>query len=161
METTVNPGQVVAAGQRLGSIDVDDASVEPVVVAYFPVGDGKKIGPGMRIQLTPDSISRERFGGMLGTVSATSSFPATKESAANVIGNSELAEALLQQGPQIEVLAGLLRDPSTFSGYRWSSSKGPELRISPGTTLAARVTVEGRAPITYVLPFLRSVSGIY
>lgn len=161
VETTANAGEFVSPGQRLGSIDVDDSATVPLVMAYFPVGDGKKVAPGMRINLTPDSISRDRFGSMLGTVTAISTFPVSKESVASVVGNTELADTLMQQGSPIEVSAEVTRDPSTFSGYRWSSSNGPPLHISAGTTLTARVTVEGRAPITYLLPFLRSTTGVY
>jgi HlyD family secretion protein len=69
--------------------------------------------------------------------------------------------ALVSQGPVIEVVANLVRNTSTFSGYQWSSSAGPALRMTAGTTMTGRVVVEQRAPITYILPFLRDVSGLY
>jgi len=61
----------------------------------------------------------------------------------------------------MQVVADLHPDSTTFSGYKWSSSKGPELNISSGTTTTVRVTIEERAPITFILPILRSSSGIY
>ncbi|NES67365.1 MAG: NHLP bacteriocin system secretion protein, partial [Okeania sp. SIO2D1] len=48
----------------------------------------------------------------------------------------------------------------TFSGYQWSSSKGPQQKLTAGTTTTTRVRVEERAPITFVLPILREWSGI-
>ena len=61
----------------------------------------------------------------------------------------------------MQVYGDLELDSTTPSGYKWSSSKGPHLKISSGTTTVVRVKVEERAPITFVLPILRSTSGIY
>jgi HlyD family secretion protein len=130
-------------------------------VTYFAVKDGKQIKPGMQIQITPDTVKRERFGGIVGSITSVSAFPVTKEGAASVVGNPEVAENLIAQaGPKIEAIAFLELDPSTFSGYQWSASKGPTLKMTPGTTTTARVKVEERSPITFILPILREWSGI-
>ena len=39
--------------------------------------------------------------------------------------------------------------------------KGPNLNLSSGTTTSISVIVEERAPISYVIPLLRNMSGIY
>ncbi|WP_313931592.1 NHLP bacteriocin system secretion protein [Nostoc sp. FACHB-133] len=129
-------------------------------MAFFPVGDGKKIQPKMKIQVTPSTVQRERFGGIIGSVSDVSAYPVTKESALSIIGNSEIVQGFMSQGPQIQVTARLQSDANTFSRYKWSSSQGPELKVSPGTTTTVQVTVEERAPITFVLPLLKSWTGI-
>lgn len=163
LEVTVSPGQVIDAGTRLGSIDAEDLSSKLVGITYFPVGDGKKIQSGMSLQITPQTVKRERFGGIVGNVTTISPFPITREAAASVIGNPEVVAGLVgeKQEGVMQVFADLNQDSTTFSGYKWSSSKGPRLKISSGTTTAVRVKVEERAPITFVLPILRSVSGIY
>jgi HlyD family secretion protein len=46
------------------------------------------------------------------------------------------------------------------SGYQWSSSRGPDVVISSGTTASGRVAVVQRAPITYVVPSLRELGGL-
>jgi HlyD family secretion protein len=160
-EIVVGPGQVLAAGTRLGSLEVQDAEGRLVCVTYFSVRDGKRIRPGMPAQVTPDTIARERFGGILGRVDSVSPYPVTRESAALVVGRTELIDQLMKTGPQIEVVSELEVDRFTPSRFRWSSSRGPDLQVSAGTTTTVRVTVEERAPLTYVLPFLRSASGIY
>ena len=163
LETTVNPGQVVNAGTRLGSIDAEKPSSKLVGITYFPIGDGKKIQPGMTLQMTPQTVKRERFGGILSTVTDVSAFPISKEGAINRVGNAEVVEGLVSQKQEglMEVEADLKLDTTTFSGYKWSSSTGPQLKISPGTTTVVRVKVDERAPITFVLPILRSTSGIF
>lgn len=163
LEITVTPGQVVNAGTRLGIIEAENPSSKLVGVTYFPIGDGKKIQPGMTLQITPQTVKRERFGGILSNVTAVSAFPISKEAAINRVGNAEVVEGLVSQKQEglMEVEADLKLDTMTFSGYKWSSSTGPQLKISPGTTAVVRVKVEERAPITFVLPILRSTSGIF
>ncbi len=162
LELTVTPGQVVNAGTRLATVEAENPSNKLVGVTYFPVAEGKKIQSGMTIQITPQTVKRERFGGIMGTVTSISRFPITKEAAANEVGNPEVVEGLVSQKQEglMQVFAELQMD-STFSGYKWSSSTGPHLKISPGTTTVVRVQVDERAPITFVLPILRSFSGIY
>lgn len=163
LEITTNLGQVVQAGTRIANIDIDNPEDKMVGITYFPVEDGKKIQPDMTIQITPQTIKRERFGGIVGDVTKISPFPITIEAAANVVGNPEVVEGLVSkdQPGLMQVAASLRTDSDTFSGYQWSSSAGPKLKISPGTTTIARVKVDERSPISYVIPLLRSVSGIY
>lgn len=160
-EVMTAPGQVLPQGGRLLTIDADEAGPDLVSISYFPVRDGKKIQPGMRIQITPDTVQRERFGGIVGTVSSVSPIPVTKEGAMGIIGNTELVQSLMPEGAYIEVRAQLQTDPVTFSGYRWSSSRGPDMKLTSGLTHSTRVTLEGRAPISYFLPSMREASGVY
>jgi NHLM bacteriocin system secretion protein len=161
LELTVHVGQVLQTGHRLGSLAVEEYPSRLVGVSYFPIQAGKKIQPGMTIHVAPDTVPRERFGSLLGTVTAVSAFPVTREGIASVVGNAEVVAALVAEGPVIEVAAALTQDPTTVSGYTWSSSAGPAVQITPGTTTTGRVILEHRAPITYLLPILREVSGIY
>jgi HlyD family secretion protein len=163
LELSVAPGNMVNAGTRLGTIDAEDVSSEIVSVTYFPIADGMKIEPGMTVQVTPQTVKRQRFGGILGTVTDISQFPINKEAAISEVGNIEIVENLFSQKQDgiMQVVVRLKSDTQTFSGYQWSSSKGPQLKISSGTTSIARIKIEDRAPITFLLPFLRESSGIY
>lgn len=160
LEISATPGQIVLQGTPIGAIAAQQQVSQPVSVTFFRVSDGKQIQPGMKIQITPTTVQRERFGGILGTVTDVSAFPVTKESALSVVSNAEFVQALMSQGPQIQVTAQLQPDALTFSGYKWSSSQGPQLQITSGTTTIVQVTVEERAPITFVLPLLKSWTGI-
>lgn len=160
-EVMAATGEVMPAGGKLLTLEVENPGDGLVSISYFPVRDGKKIQPGMRIQVTPDTVERERFGGILGTVISVSPIPVTREGATSTIGNAEVVQSLMPEGGYIEVRARLETDPSTVSGYRWSSSRGPAMKITSGLTHSTRVTVEGRAPVTYFLPILREISGVY
>jgi HlyD family secretion protein len=154
-------GVVMPAGGRLLTIEAEKTEEGLVSISYFPVRDGKRIQPGMRLQITPDTVERERFGGIVGTVFAVSPIPVTKEGVTGTIGNQEMVQSLMPGGAFIEVRARLDVDSGTASGYRWSSSRGPDMRVTSGLTHATRVTIEQRAPVTYLLPVLREISGVY
>ncbi|AFZ57449.1 NHLP bacteriocin system secretion protein [Anabaena cylindrica FACHB-243] len=164
LELTTTNGQVVNTGTSIGSLEIKAAASEKLVgVTYFSVGDGKKIKPGMEIQITPTSVKREQFGGIVGKVISVSPFPVTKQGAVNVLGNTELVESIVtkSQEPQIEVWAELKPNFTNFSNYEWSSSTGPtNLKLSSGTTTKVNIILEQRQPITFILPFLREWSGI-
>ncbi|NES45791.1 MAG: NHLP bacteriocin system secretion protein, partial [Moorea sp. SIO2C4] len=116
---------------------------------------------GMKILITPDTVKRTRYGGIVGKITEVSPFSITSAGASSVIGNPEVVQKLMgEEGGKIEAIAKLQLDSKTPSGYKWSSSLGPPLKISPGTTTTVRVTVEERTPITWVLPILREWSGI-
>jgi len=156
-----SPERNQSAGASPGAGEVEQADRKLWGVLYFDVQAGKRIRPGMPVLVTPETAERERFGGMLATVETVSDLPVTRDQAAALVGSRELVDHLLAAGPQIQVGVVFQPDRSAPSGYRWSSSPGPSLAITAGTTAAARVVVETRAPITYLLPFLRSASGIY
>ncbi len=160
-EVMASTGDVMPAGGRLLTLEADDTDTGLISISYFPVRDGKKILPGMKIQVTPDTVERERFGGIIGTVTSVSPIPVTKEGATSTIGNADVVQSLMPAGGYIEVRARLEPDASTVSGYRWSSSRGPEMKITSGLTHSTRVTIDGRAPVTYFLPILREISGVY
>lgn len=161
VEVTASIGQVVQPGLRLGSLKAEGQGGTLSGVTYFAVKDGKQIEPGMKITITPDTVQRERFGGIVAEVTSVSTLPVTQAGAVAVIGNPEVVQSLVgNSGAVIEVNANLIKDSQTKSGYAWSSSKGPESPITTGTTTTARVTVEERAPITFVLPILRELTGM-
>jgi HlyD family secretion protein len=160
-EVFASVGQVLPAGGALLSLEIQEAEAVLVGLVYFPVKDGKKVQVGMPIQVTPDTVERERFGGIRGKVIAVSPLPVTREGALSTIGNADLVREIMTEGACLEVTVQLEPDPSTFSHYRWSSSRGPRLQMSSGLTVQGRVTIEGRAPATYLIPLLREASGIY
>jgi HlyD family secretion protein len=160
LELAVQVGQRVETLSRLGRLEIEDERSELQAVAWFEVEDGKRVRPGLRILVSPTTAPRERFGSIVGSVQRVSDFPVTFEAVANQIGDLDLARALVAGPSRIEVLAQLQTDARTPSGFAWTTGGGPErLRVTPGTTAHVRVTIDERAPITFVLPFLRALRG--
>lgn len=153
-------GQVLAAGARLFTLETGPASGGLTSITYWPVKDGKKIRPGMMIQVTPEGVDRSRFGGITGRVMSVSPLAVTHEGAAAKLGNADLVQDLLGSGTYLEVTSQLDPDASSADGYHWSLSHGPEHGVTPGMTTTARVTVESLRPVSFVIPALRQQSGL-
>jgi len=155
VELTTADGSLVNRGQRLGAVDRGEKSRSLQAVAYFKVEDGKRIKPGTRILLTPATVTRERYGGVIAHVVSVSQFPVSTEGAAKIIGNATVAHTLTDGGYQIEVVAQLDLDSQNPSGYKWDLSSGPAVELTSGTVASALGTIETKAPITFVLPILK------
>ncbi|MEC4894348.1 MAG: NHLP bacteriocin system secretion protein [Oscillatoria sp. PMC 1051.18] len=160
LEVTTTAGEYINPGNSLATLQISQTGKEMLAVSYFSIQEGKKIEPGMEVQVTPNTVKREEFGGIVGTVTEVSPFPVTKQGATELVGNAEVVEKLLPEGGAIAVFTELQPNTSNYSGYQWSASAGPELKITSGTTTSSRVTVNKQAPIELVIPLLKQASGI-
>ena len=165
LEVSVAPGQILSPGMRLGAIQAEDPDAKIVSVVYFADKDGKQIKPGMTVQVTPSVVKRERFGGIIGKVTSVSPFPVTNQEMSAIIGNENIANNFLKTfevggSAPVQIFAELEEDSINPSGYKWSSSKGPALKLTSGTTTSVRVKIAEQAPISYVIPILKSLTGI-
>lgn len=160
-ELKVVPGQVVAKGMTLARVQLERPQSRLEAIAFFSLQDGKQIKSGMRVQVSPNSVQRERFGAIVGEVTKVSSLPSSREAIARLVGNDQLAELLAANGPPIEVRILLQEDPKNTTGYAWTSSQGPRnLPMTSGMMTTSWITLESRPPITFVMPILRKQFGL-
>jgi HlyD family secretion protein len=136
-----------------------DAAGELLGVTYFKVRDGKRVERGMPVRITPDTVERERHGGILARVTEVSPFPVTAQDVENVVGHGPLAQDLIHGGYLIQVTAELQRESGPAGAFVWSS-RPPEQPVTEGTTTSARVAVEQRRPITLLFPALKTAIGV-
>jgi HlyD family secretion protein len=66
----------------------------------------------------------------------------------------------ISQEPPIGVLAILDVDPNNPSGYRWTSGRGPDVRITTGTVCNCNIVVDENPPIALLLPWLKRTLGL-
>ena len=158
LEVLVDRGAVVSPGTPILSLEV--MSEELVAYLFVPASDGKRVQPGMEVRLSPSTVKREEFGSMLGKVTKAAAFPATQRSMLLLLGNEALVTDLMKDGPPIQVDVALEHDPATPTGYRWSSSRGPDLEISSGTLASGSIIVKEDRPIALVIPTLREKLGV-
>lgn len=159
LEVIAKAGQQIQPGAGIGTIAAESPGAKLVSVVFLPVGEGKKITAQMSAQVTPTTVKREEFGAIEGKVTKVSEFPITQQGAASLVGNPDILRGILAEGAQIAVFTTLEPSASTASGYRWSSSQGPNQKMTPGTTTSVRITIAERTPISYVLPILKSWAG--
>lgn len=152
------PGQAITAGDAVVSIEALNESMKALV--YLTSGEGKLVRPGMTIQISPGTAEVYDYGYLIAKVLAVSEAPATQEAMLSLLGNQRLVESFTEKGAPIAVEAELEVDPSTPSGFRWSSSKGPPFEIRSGTLCTARVITQEQRPITLVIPLLKELFGI-
>lgn len=157
VEVKKNVGDRVTAGEVLAVVEPESAVTEPVI--YVTSTTGKQIRPGMEAQVAPSTVKREEYGFMRAKITYVGEYPVTPQAVQGVVANQALAQELIGATTKIEVRAALARDPRTVSGYAWSSSGGPAFRIQSGTRVSVAVVVDRRAPITMVLPAIRSTLG--
>jgi HlyD family secretion protein len=157
LELAAKPGDQLQPGAGIGTISTA-TSDRLVSVVFVPVSEGKKLTPGLSVQTTPTIVKREEFGGITGKINEVSAFPVTQQGAASLVGNSDILPGVLEKGAQIAVFADL-QPGSSPDTYHWSSSQGPNQKITAGMTTSVQITVEERSPISYVLPILKSLTG--
>ncbi len=152
LEVAVNPGAIV---NQAATILTMEPVADPVeMVLYLPASKGVKVRPGMLTQVEPNTVSRQQFGVILGRVRSVAEFPSTYAGMMRVLQNDRLVQSLLADGATVEVRLELDTDPTSPSGYRWSSSSGPPFPISSGTLATAVITLRQQRPISFVIPVL-------
>lgn len=158
LEVSISEGQVLGEGQRIATLETSEVDTALEALCFYDLRDGKRIGPGDPIRITPSTVERERYGSIRGEVVEVSTMPLTPAAIERRLGNAELARRLSGGGSRLQVRARMLVD-SGSGGYLWTSGKGPDLHITPGTTLVAHARVEERTPLSLVLPILRELGG--
>ena len=146
----------VVAGQVVGYIEKDIEQAELVVLGYFSEADGQQLRKGMPALISPVTTASERDGNLLGVVESVSDYPVSFNSVVSLVGFPERAAELMQEQPRIQARLALHPDDSAPSGYQWTSGKGPNLTLKPGTSAVMSVTTGHIRPISYVVPFFKS-----
>ena len=164
VELKHNRGELVQAGGSLLSLLPQDALVRGadrqasaapaslILVLFVPAADGKRIRPGMVAEISPTTVKREEYGGMLGHVLTVAAVPSTEEGMMRTLKNQQLVASLAAHGAPFEVDVALDPDRHTASGYRWSSSAGPNTTIGPGALADAAVRVNQLRLIEIAIP---------
>jgi HlyD family secretion protein len=158
LELLVVRGDVVNPGTPILSVEV--LSEELIAVLFVPASEGKRIHLGMPARISPTTVKREEYGFMEGEVTWTSAFPSTSRGMVRLLGNEALVAKLMKEGPPIQVNVALTRDPKTPTGFRWSSSGGPNQKISSGTLATGSIIVKEARPLSLVIPTVREKLGV-
>jgi HlyD family secretion protein len=156
IEVRAMVGDVVAPGKPVVSVELmgEKGSIEALL--YVDSRQGKTLRAGMEVQLSPSIVKKERHGLLLGKVRTVESFPSTRQGMMRVLHNEQLVDSFLAEtnGTPIGVRAELIAEPSTPSGYRWTSGTGPDVTLTSGTRCTGYVTTRTQRPIELVFPAL-------
>ncbi len=158
LELLTDSGSVISPGDPILSMEV--VSEDLIAVIFVQAELGKQIQPGMETRVSPSTVKVEEHGFILGEVQRVSEFPSTSRGMKRLLGNDDLVAKLMEKGPPIQVDVILLKDESTPTGFRWSSSTGPAIEISSGTLARGSVIVQRSRPITLVIPLAKKKLGL-
>jgi HlyD family secretion protein len=155
-EITASQGGSVERGSPLMTIEQTGRGSDNMkAILYFPAADGKRIKTTMKMKISPTSVKPEDYGYILGLVTRVSMFPASRQGMMQIFANEDLVAAMFNYGPPIEVHAELVMASDTPSGFKWSSGKGPNMKIHVGTLCTGSAIVEEKRPIELVIPFVK------
>lgn len=131
-----------------------DESRELQAVVYAPMTSGKTIKPGMPVLISSAAAPREEYGSLRGAVKSVSVFPTSTQAMISLLGSDALANSIIAgiEGVPVEIVIGLQADPTTVSGYSWTSPGGAPFVLESGTPIDALITVNEQRPISLVLP---------
>lgn len=158
VDIPVEKDQVVSQGTEVVKIKSDSGveEEEQIVRCYVVLSDGKKLEEGMEVVITPSTVSEDEYGHMTGTVTSVGTYTVSSTEMLQMLGDEVMVQGFQQQGPCVEVLISLDKDESTASGYAWSNRKGETVTVDENTPVTAKVRVKEDAPISKLIPFLRS-----
>lgn len=158
VDIPVEKDQVVSQGTEVVKIKSDSGveEEEQIVRCYVVLSDGKKLEEGMEVVVTPSTVSEDEYGHMTGTVTSVGTYTVSSTEMLQMLGDEVMVQGFQQQGPCVEVLISLDKDESTASGYAWSNRKGETVTVDENTPVTAKVRVKEDAPISKLIPFLRS-----
>ncbi|MBZ4218639.1 MAG: NHLP bacteriocin system secretion protein [Chlorobium sp.] len=157
-EVQYNNGDFVSAGRYLLLLEeTDEKGNSPsglLLYMYVSAGNAKQAKKGMTVFVSPSTVAPEEYGHIIGDVISVSDYPETTASIENDI-NESLAQKFTAGGPVYKVVVKLRRDASTYSGYRWTSGKGPHVKVTSGTICTGRINIEDHRPIDLVIPVFK------
>lgn len=161
-------GVVISINTSIGKMVSDGGSIATLTslgegldaLVFMIPHEGERVSPGMKALVTPTTIEKEEYGSMEGSVISVSTFPESGETIVALLHNTELAKQYVEKGSPTGIRIRIERDAKTFSGYKWSSSQGPDKNIYPGILADARVTVKKQPPISLIIPAFKKLLGV-
>ncbi|WP_426954641.1 NHLP bacteriocin system secretion protein [Muricoccus radiodurans] len=158
VEVKANAGQVVQRGAPLLTIERDPEGGRSnlVAVIYVSPQDGKRLSPGLPVEVSPSSTRREEHGFVHGRITRVAHAPSSSAGLTRTLQNDQLVRNFTAElGAPFEVEVALDRDPATRSGLRWSTRAGPDFAVESGTLAETEITVRSVRLIGLAFPAIR------
>lgn len=151
-EVLIEKGKVISNGTPVCSIRLTQNRDELTGVFYIPVDKGKRVEPGMTIQLAPNGVDTSQAGSLIGVVRSVSQYPISSESIRQKLGNDQLAQWIQssQNSALMEIKFDLVKDKNSESGYLWTSIVGKHREITAGSFCTGSIIIERQPPIEKV-----------
>lgn len=156
VEQLVNQGEVIVPGQTVVNVEFSEAPLRGLLF----ISEGKRVTPGMRVQLLPNGIRAEEFGYIVGRVRSVSPTPLSPVAMNRLLRNETLVQQFGESGAAYLAEVEPVLDSTTTTGFRWTTRHGPDMQLGSGAIISGKVTVGSQAPITLVIPAARRWFGV-
>ena len=160
-----NNGENVQSGDVLMELSDNRLDAPAMVPVFLTSNEMAQVFPGMKVLATPSGYKRSEVGGIRGEVVSMGKLPSGLEQIAARVGVKSMAQIIVNRepSPTLAVVALERSDRSTSQnsgGYVWSSNSDLPFPPTPGDQLNVEITTRRVAPITLVLPAIKSFFGI-
>jgi len=148
IDVFVRTGDFVRRGERLASISSEaqgDRALETLL--FVSLEEAMRIRRGMDVNVFPASVNARTFGNMMGTVLSVSEYPVTFQYMVDTLGSEELAREFTRYGAVHEVYVLLVASEDTVTGYKWTTSLGPNMNFGSLTLADANIILDVHRPI--------------
>jgi len=156
IEQLVDVGQPVENGSTIVTIEPTGALTQ--VLMFIPL-EGRRIEAGMRVEMVPGGVKPEETGYFLGTVDRVSDAPLSGTALDRYLKNEVLVAQFTESGGAYLVHVTVQADPTTVSGYRWTSRAGAPIAFGSGTLVTGKIIVKETRPVALIIPALRRWLG--
>ncbi len=162
--TAVTKAPVKVAGvgivQPAGSTDPATSGKRPIAVLYIPAPDSWRIKPGMVVEIDLSTVRREEVGYLLGTVAEVTPSPLAPDQLVQTLKDEQLVRRLTRDSLPVRATIALQTGPETANGLRWSTARGAEIDVHPGTRFDGQIVVGHRSLLSLLIPRLgQTVEG--
>lgn len=157
-QITTWPGSAVTEGQEMFVISPSQG--ELTAAFLIPGSDAGKINVGDPALLSPASAPPQRYGYLKGVVTRVTPYPTNLSAFASLIGSETLARQVFDSQESKVPLLVEVKPIYQQGKLLWSGSNGPSWPIASGSLSEVKVIYQTRKPITYVIPWLRQVTGM-
>ena len=151
-------GAVLEAGQSVLGIETGGDSLD--VLIYVAPEDGRRVKAGMPVLVSPVTVRSVEVGSMTGMVESISEFPVSLDGMTALLQNEDLAMTFSSSGPPYSGRVALTPDPTTASGFAWTSPKGADVDITAGMLAEVEIEIERQPPAALVVPLFRETFGL-
>lgn len=109
------------------------------VICFPNISVGKALDEGMEAMVSIPNYSQSKYGHLEGEVSFTEEYVASEQEMFALLEDKSLVAQFYQNAPAICVIVELDKDPSAYSGYKWSNPNGAGLEVKDGTLVTVQI----------------------
>ena len=153
LEIVVTNGEELNEGSLIATMEPIFVKISDLKFYALVSKHGVLIKKGLTAQIEMAGIPPKSYGYLLGEVTDVSAFPVSDDGIMTVVENKELIEFLKNKNTAVYALYIKPHlDPKSIDGFKWTIKKGPPNKLDAGNLGIARIIIQEKRPIFYVLP---------